>query len=397
MNVFNDPRSEFWFHVASQEDIPLAGALPLPMNVELLFDFIRRANDYMRNPSNINANFKSFLTRSLIANISHLDVLRTLVGVSNKRLYLELSLFLGRIRVEGSVDKALSGDSIYNLSKHDLGYIKRLCRLGNESGHRVCDVISDYLLEKGLEPIVLALQNVTFDTFEVMIKNMVLTKEVQQREAKLRGHGAEQVLAKLLDSIAVTYIPDNRATEPMASQDPNVNRETFVLSQKVKGQTWSFDLILCATNDTPFAFVQSLIHTSDPGQFGVNKSDESVLIHEDVERFNTDNPTRNIEHWGLVDGFGFSENKRDTIDKMLAVFDVFVQINTMYKAALHLHKRGLCSIKAILFDNDYYNKEQRDGMRDKYVARDIIVLNDSPEYNTYGLTAVEAGKAIVYF
>lgn len=397
MNVFNDPRSEFWFHVASQEDIPLAGSLPLPMNIPLLFNFIRSANDYMHSPDNVDASFKFFLTRALIANINYLDVLRTLVGVSNKRLYLELSLFLGRILKEGSHDIALSGDSIYNLSKHDLTYIKRLCRPGNESGHLVCELISDYLLGKELEPIVLALNNVPLETFQVMMKNMVLTKEVQQREAKLRGHGAEQVLAKLLRSLGVAYIPDNRDTEPMASQDPNVTRDRFSLSQKIKGGTWSFDLILCTEDALPFAFVQSLIHTSDPGQYGVNKSDESVLIHNDVAAFNAVNPGRDIEHWGLVDGFGFSENKRDTIDKMLEVFDVFVQINTMYKAALHLHKRGLCSIKAILFDDDYYNRLQWKGMRDKYVSPDVVVLNEAHSTDVNGLTAVEAGKAVIYF
>ena len=116
--------------------------------------------------------------------------------------------------------------------------------------------------------------------------------------------------------------------------------DTFELSRKINGKTWAFDLIITKDSTTAdhIAYVQGLIHTSDPGQYGVNKSDETVIIKEGLNVFNQKhNTTREL--WGLVDGVGFAENKTNTIDKMLFQFDTFIQLNTLYKAALKLHEK----------------------------------------------------------
>ena len=72
------------------------------------------------------------------------------------------------------------------------------------------------------------------------------------------------------------------------------------------------------------ALVQSLIHTSDPGQYGVNKSDETVDIKKMINRYNEKYPQKPVYLIGNVDGVGFSENPNGTIAKMLGVFDSFV-------------------------------------------------------------------------
>ena len=60
-----------------------------------------------------------------------------------------------------------------------------------------------------------------------------------------------------------------------------------------------------------------LIHTSDPGQYGVNKSDETVDIKKLIDQYNEAYPEKPVYLIGNVDGVGFSENPNGTIAKML--------------------------------------------------------------------------------
>lgn len=178
----------------------------------------------------------------------------------------------------------------------------------------------------------------------------------------------------------------------MASNDPNVDIDTFEIIQKQKGKTYSFDLIVETHLHKPLAFLQGLIHTSDPGQYGVNKSDETVQVKRDLIKSNQKYKTQK-QHWGLVDGVGFSENKPDTIDKMLSEFDCFVQLKSLYKAGLQLHKLGLVQLKAIRFDMNFYTQTEAQAIFDKYGSPDIqcITNNTIPQG-----TEIEAGKAWVY-
>lgn len=63
----------------------------------------------------------------------------------------------------------------------------------------------------------------------------------------------------------------------MSQDDQNVNKETFTLAPRDEKKTWSMDLII-THKEQPRIFVQGLIHSSDPGQYGVNKSGETVSV-----------------------------------------------------------------------------------------------------------------------
>ena len=208
---------------------------------------------------------------------------------------------------------------------------------------------------------------------KIIYKNLILPKEIQQKEAKLRGHGAEKELAEVINALGCKFIPNQRHINPMSEQDPNVNKRTFKVQEKIMGDTWSFDLILKNKNFN-FGFVQSLIHTSDPGQYGVNKSNETVSIKKGINKYNKENKNK-IYLIGLVDGVGFSENKKDTINKMIEEFDFFVQIKTLYKIGLFLHKLKLVKLKGIIFGKQY-EKKYRDAMFKKYGSSDIKILTD---------------------
>ena len=141
--------------------------------------------------------------------------------------------------------------------------------------------------------------------------------------------------------------------------------------------------------------IQSLIHTSDPGQYGVNKSNDTVAIKDQVHATNRRlRPEAPLELWGLLDGVGFSENKEETLNKMLRAFDYFLQLNTLYKGPLRLHSLGLCRVVAIRFA-DNYSESDIEAMRNKYVPRDVRVVgtSDAAPPNT---TPVPAGMATLF-
>lgn len=99
------------------------------------------------------------------------------------------------------------------------------------------------------------------------------------------------------------------------------------------------------------------------------------------------------ELWGLVDGVGFIENPENTIFKMLQQFDTFIQLKSLYKAGLKLHKLGIVKIRAIRFDMNFYTKNEADEMFELYGSADIIKVTD----NRIPVgREVEAGKAWLY-
>lgn len=150
-------------------------------------------------------------------------------------------------------------------------------------------------------------------------------------------------------------------------------------------------MIVKTSDELMLVFAQALIHTSDPGQYGVNKSAETVTIKSNLSRNNKVNNTSK-ELWGLVDGVGFIENPRKTIDKMLIQFDCFIQLKSLYKAGLQLHKLGLVKLKGIRFDSDFYTTTEANEMFEKYGSADIqLVTEQMPDARE-----ITAGKAWLY-
>lgn len=378
------PQNEFWFHVADQSDIPIAGDVD---NKSLDLDKLAKLLKGFADAQNKN----DYLFRAIKSDVELIDILRTLIGVSDKRMYLELSYLFAKTKSKILPDKNILGGTFYELTRHPLDYYKGLAKstdpyLANES----TNLIVNYLVDRGLIDVVTAMAKLANQEIEILIEKLILTKEVQQAEAKRRGHGAEFELAKLLHALGCTIFPEDRYKKSIGAKDPNVDSTTFELMKKDKGKTWSFDLII-TDKGRPRVFIQSLIHTSDPGQYGVNKSDETVQIKRDLDKHNVVAPVKK-ELWGLVDGVGFSENKKDTIDKMLAQFDCFIQLKTLYKAGLQLHKLGIVKIKAIRFDEEYYSRDMIRDLFAKYGSVDIQLLSKNEPLPG---KAILAGKAIL--
>ena len=81
------------------------------------------------------------------------------------------------------------------------------------------------------------------------------------------------------------------------------------------------------------------------------------------------------------------------INIILKYVDDFVQIKTLYKIGLLLHKLGLCKIKAIRFDK-FYSKEEIDEIKKEYIPNGIKIIKKQSE--TTSKVKVKAGLATLF-
>ena len=383
MQIFNDFRKEYWYHVSNQNEIPIFGHAEKSIDSELLYTIAQQMQG--------NADDLETLKQIISLNVDAIDTLRTIVGVTDKRMYLELSYIFNKHRNNRNSELNILGESVYSLKKHYVSYFKRLIGIPNEKGKEVLDVVAKYLKDRGILSVLHVLNKMDQEEVSTLVDFLLLPKEIQQEETKKRGHGAEQALALVLHNIGVSFIPDKRHINPMSQDDQNVTKANFELAQRNEASTWSMDLII-KQGQFLRVFVQGLIHSSDPGQYGVNKSGETVSVKRDLVLHNEMSPIKK-ELWGLVDGVGFIENPENTIFKMLQQFDTFVQLKSLYKAGLKLHKLGIVKIKAIRFDMDFYTKKEADTMFELYGSDDIIKVTDN---SIPAGTEVQAGKAWLY-
>lgn len=74
-------------------------------------------------------------------------------------------------------------------------------------------------------------------------------------------------------------------------------------------------------------------------------------------------------------------------------FDNFVQMKSLYKIALRLHKLQLVKVRAIRFDMNFYSLADANAMFSKYGSQDILAITDGtiPEGKE-----IQAGNAWIY-
>lgn len=383
IQIFDDFRKEYWYHVSNQNEIPIYGHAEKSIDSELLYNIAQQMTG--------KADDLEILKQVISLNVNAIDTLRTIVGVTDKRMYLELSYIFNKHRNNRNLELNLLGESVYSLKKHSVSYFKRLMGIPNAKGKEVLNIVAKYLEDRGVLSILHVLNKMDKKEVNSLVDYLLLPKEIQQEETKKRGHGAEQALALVLHNIGASFIPDRRHINPMSQDDQNVTKDNFELAQRNEASTWSMDLII-KQGQFLRVFVQGLIHSSDPGQYGVNKSGETVSVKKGLVLHNETSPTKK-ELWGLVDGVGFIENPENTIFKMLQQFDTFVQLKSLYKAGLKLHKLGIVKIKAIRFDMDFYTENEANEMFELYGSDDIIKVTDN---SIPAGREVQAGKAWLY-
>ena len=382
---------EFWYCVASQEDLPLYKGKEDKRNP--CKDLINFIEDYKKAILD-GSEKKAAIINAILEKPAVISDIRVLVGVSDKRLYLDLT-YLANIYVTPD-GRRLVAEKREHLLKHDTKFFVNLLN-DSELKHEFAIEITDYFIEKGLLDILNTFITLQKEQIIQIFNNLIAPKEIQQMQAKYRGHGAEQAFAKIVKECGLDIYPPEKDIDPMAGYDPNVDLSNMNIVQRDANDDncHSFDLIVKKNNKVK-VLIQSLIHSSDPGQYGVNKSDETKFIYERIKEFNELNSSDVVYLLGSVDGVGFCENPNGTLVKMLGVFDDFFQMHTLFKIPLFFQKIGLITnVVGIAFDKKYFGKFGIQYFEEKYLLP-IGVKNLTGEDLTQ-YRVLEAGKAKVAF
>lgn len=385
---------EFWYCVASQDDLPIyKNGIKKTASCNNLVSLV---NSYKKNKQKQDVKTdKDIISKMLLEKPQVISDMRTLVGVSDKRLYLDLTYITSFYK--GKNNLRFVSEPREKLIKHDTKFFIRLL-LSSPMRCLLADKISEYLIKRGLIEILDTFSSLGINQIEQIFNNLIATKEIQQMQAKYRGHGAEQAFAKIVSSCGVEIIPVNKDTNPMADHDPNVDLSTMNIVQRNASdkKCHSFDLVI-KQRARIRVLIQSLIHSSDPGQFGVNKSEETIDISKIILEFNN-NVEKNQQVFllGSVDGVGFCENPNGTLVKMLDVFDDFFQIHTLFKIPVFLQKIGIINnIEGIVFDENFFEEYAIKHFEDNYLLPASIKRLSIADLKNK--KTLQAGKAIVVF
>jgi hypothetical protein len=383
---------EFWYCVAPQEDLPLYKGQEISSGAcTNLIHFIELYKTKLGSDAP-----EVIIKKIILSNPEIISDIRVLVGVSDKRLYLDLT-YITNIYTDSN-NRRLVSEEREHLLKHNTSFFIRQLSV-SQMKDILASQITNYFIERGLIDILNTFTSLTKEQIIPIFDNLIAPKEIQQMQAKYRGHGAEQAFAKIVTACGCPITPKNKDIDPMAGYDPNVDlsKMTVVTRDASNENCHSFDLIINDSNGNIRVLIQSLIHSSDPGQYGVNKSDETKDIYKRISLYNQNvSDDKRVYLLGSVDGVGFSENPNGTIVKMIDAFDDFFQIHTLFKIPMFLQKIGMINnVMGISFDTHYFESKAISHFVDNYLTP--LGISNMTGQNLSGMNTLPAGKAMVIF
>lgn len=113
MTVTDNFRTEFQYHVADQKEIPIYGIVDRAIEIDKLQSKVSKLPEEEDKIS-------VYLQQVILTDPDTIDFLRTFVGVSDKRMYLELSYIFGKTKKDDNQLENILSYSIYDLKKHDI-------------------------------------------------------------------------------------------------------------------------------------------------------------------------------------------------------------------------------------------------------------------------------------
>lgn len=185
---------EFWYCVAPQEDLPLyKGQEICSDSCARLIEVVEKYKEQIGNAAP-----GVIINNIILDNPSVISDIRVLVGVSDKRMYLDLTYLANIYR---SADNArFVPESREHLLKHDTKYFIRLLT-SSPMKKELAAEIAKYFVKKGLVNILNAFASLTKEQIIPIFDNLIAPKEIQQMQAKYRGHGAEQAFAQVVEVV----------------------------------------------------------------------------------------------------------------------------------------------------------------------------------------------------
>ena len=137
---------EFWYHVSPQHGLPIAPGATTPANLDRVSGFLTTLQQA------IESGLDAAVAAHLIADPESLVGMRLLAGLSDKRLYLDLSYRLSRIeRVDGS--GSICGCPPQGLTRHGTTYFINLLKATSVRDQLAAE-LAHYLTTAGLERFV---------------------------------------------------------------------------------------------------------------------------------------------------------------------------------------------------------------------------------------------------
>lgn len=388
MNKIN----EFWYCASPQDELPLYSKDTITTdNIQQLINFLNLCKTQKIQLST----FPDTLNNIILEYPDYINNIRKLIGISDKRLYLDLSFIFNRSKDKNNNN--ILKESRITLKKHDTDFFINKVKKHKDKEY-FADIISKYFIDKGIFNIIQTFISLDEDSVTKIFNYLIDPREVQQKEAKLRGHGAEMSVASVLKNCNMSIYPEDKHINTMGSKDPNVDLSCMKIVDKDPDDEniHSFDIIVKDDDGDIRILIQSLIHSSDPGQYGVDKSNETVTIKKLINQYNSKNTDKQVLLWGVVDGIGFIENPNNTIVKMINNFDSFFQINTLFKIAISLSKLNLIdNLIGISFDTNYFEDFMIKYFEQTYLCDSTIVNMTGKDISKYN--SLNAGKATLIF
>ena len=200
---------EFWYCVAPQEDLPLYKGQEI--SSDACTKLIALVNKYKAMvAAGSYGTTDEIINKIIIDEPSIISDMRVLVGVSDKRLYLDLTYLANFYSDENNT--RLVPEAREHLLKHDTKYFVRLLSTSPVK-KKLAREITTYFVSRGLVDILNTFSSLTTSQIEPIFDNLIATKEIQQMQAKYRGHGAEQAFAQIVTACGLKITPENKDTD----------------------------------------------------------------------------------------------------------------------------------------------------------------------------------------
>lgn len=176
IQIFDDFRKEYWYHVSNQNEIPIFGHAEKSIDSELLYTIAQQMPG--------SADDLETLKQIIFSNVDAIDTLRTIVGITDKRMYLELSYIFNKHRNTRDSELNILGESVYSLKKHSVSYFKRLISIPNATGEEVLNVVAKYLENRGVLSILHVLNKMAPEEVSSLIDFLYYPKKYSRKKQR---------------------------------------------------------------------------------------------------------------------------------------------------------------------------------------------------------------------
>ena len=387
-------KEEFWKNVAKTTDIPIAGKRNDPKFTTLseLFRLLKTEGNEIKQ--------KEIVKKYLITNPETLKILRLFVGISTTKLQLDCSGIFKDTKHPEETNSSLCGCNEKFIAHTITFFINLLKNTNSKVKEKTAEVLTDYLCAEGLLESLTCFGKLKEKDRQIIVDTGMMPPDLRQSLAKRRGHGAEGRIAEVIEQLGCDLHPKNKASEPMKG-DIRLEISTLNITKRKDGEskkkfearTLSYDLVILNSKKEIEVLVVGTVHTSNPGEYGKQKIEKEIIYKKMIDDYNSKNK-KNIILCALADGKGFSMSTSN-LDAIIDNVDDVIQINTVYKIGLILHKKKLCNIKAIELDSEFYSIEEMKKIKKKYIPNDVKIITSDQEIDSTW-KKIPAGKAILY-